>query len=137
MVNGTSAEKLGPSGEARAVDQTRSAPAQSARTQARSVLLVVPPFQSVLFPTMGVSQLKANLEAQGFPTEILYLNLRFAERIGVNLYGSIAEQSPADSLFGEFFRARAANVNIGFVLKRTPCYDRQQPWKSIWRDPVK
>ena len=39
------------------------------------ILLVVPPFQTTFTPAIGVSQLKSNLDAQAFATEILYLNL--------------------------------------------------------------
>lgn len=48
----------------------------------QSVLLVVPPFHGLKCPALGVSQLKANLLAAGIDAGGLYLNLRFAERIG-------------------------------------------------------
>lgn len=55
----------------------------------RRVLLVVPPFRSVVRPALGVSQLKANLVEQGFPTEIVYLNLRLASILGAHLYEAL------------------------------------------------
>ncbi|MEW6742090.1 MAG: RiPP maturation radical SAM C-methyltransferase [Planctomycetota bacterium] len=65
------------------------------------VLLVVPPFIDLTRPALGVSQLKANLEAQGFPTEVLYLNLRFAERLGVDRYETIQGRLTYYALAGE------------------------------------
>jgi ribosomal peptide maturation radical SAM protein 1 len=65
------------------------------------IILVAPPFQSVTRPALGVSQLKANLIRQGFPTEIVYLNLRFAELIGLDTFERISEQE-SGHLFGEF-----------------------------------
>jgi len=66
------------------------------------VLLVVPPFHETAHPALGVSQLKANLEANGFRAEVLYLNLRFAERVGLGLYKKISsEPVQIYSLVGE------------------------------------
>lgn len=67
-----------------------------------SILLVVPPFQGTTCPALGVSLLQATLEAQGFPTEILYLNLSFAERIGLDTYAWISEHTTFNGLLGEF-----------------------------------
>ena len=55
------------------------------------LLLVVPPFHGITRPALGVSQLKANLEARGVRAEVLYLNLLFAERIGLQLYEGMSE----------------------------------------------
>jgi ribosomal peptide maturation radical SAM protein 1 len=65
------------------------------------ILLIVPPFQSITRPALGVSQLKAILDEAGFPTEILYLNLLYAELIGPDLYEWISN-STTTILFGEF-----------------------------------
>jgi ribosomal peptide maturation radical SAM protein 1 len=67
-----------------------------------SILLVVPPFQGTTCPALGVSLLKASLAAQGFSAEILYLNLRFAERIGLDTYAWISEHTTFNGLLGEF-----------------------------------
>lgn len=56
------------------------------------VLFIVPPFQSVLRPAIGVSQIKANLLERGINAEILYLNLRFADILGVRLYEKLNSQ---------------------------------------------
>ncbi len=67
--------------------------AQDLRKVEGPLLLVVPPFFDATRPALGVSQLKANVEMQGVPTEILYLNLDFAERIGLDLYQTISERT--------------------------------------------
>lgn len=65
------------------------------------ILLIVPPFQSITRPALGVSQLKSILDEAGFPTEILYLNLRYAELIGPDIYEWISNNATT-ILFGEF-----------------------------------
>jgi len=74
------------------------------RTKQGPILLVVPPFQTTFTPSLGVSQLKANLAAQSFDTEILYLNLRYAELIGAKDYEAIV--SRASNLFGDYIFSR-------------------------------
>ena len=69
------------------------------------VLLVVPPFFGIRCPALGVSQLKANLEAQGYPTEVLYLNLRFAERVTPLVYEWLS--GTGKYLLGEFIFSHA------------------------------
>jgi hypothetical protein len=58
------------------------------------VLLVVPPFHQVFIPAIGVSLLKAALARLGIPCDVWYLNIRFAERLGPDLYTSIASEDP-------------------------------------------
>jgi ribosomal peptide maturation radical SAM protein 1 len=65
------------------------------------ILLIVPPFQSITRPALGVSQLKAILQEAGFPTQILYLNLSYAEHIGPDVYEWISNGTTT-ILFGEF-----------------------------------
>jgi ribosomal peptide maturation radical SAM protein 1 len=66
-----------------------------------SILLIVPPFQITARPALGVSQLKANLQEQGFSAGILYSHFSFAERIGLDLYEWIFG-STFNTLTGEF-----------------------------------
>ena len=73
-------------------------------TRQGCILLVVPPFQTTFTPSLGVSQLKANLDAHSFDTEILYLNLRYAELIGAKDYEAIV--SRASNLFGDYVFSR-------------------------------
>lgn len=47
------------------------------------------PFDSPFHPSMGLSLLKAGLASSGIPVSILYLTLRFAERIGASTYLNI------------------------------------------------
>lgn len=75
--------------------------ARTASSKAGEVLLVVPPFQACARPSLGVSQLKANLAAHGIPARVLYLNLLFAERIGWQVYEWISHSRFHD-LIGEF-----------------------------------
>lgn len=57
----------------------------------RPVVLVVPPFFSAVRPALGVSQLKANLAGAGFRVELLYLNLSFAEQVGLYTYERLSQ----------------------------------------------
>ncbi len=66
------------------------------------VLLVVPPFHQVFIPALGVSLLKAALARAGIPCDVLYLNIRFAERIGAELYSHIAVGGSHPALAGEW-----------------------------------
>ncbi len=66
----------------------------------RKVLLVVPPFHATRCPALGVSQLKANLTANGYYVEVLYLNLLFSERVTPLVYEWLT--GTGKSLFGEF-----------------------------------
>lgn len=78
-------------------EQDAAAPQDAAK---QCVLLVVPPFQTTTTPALGVSQLKANLDQAGIPTRVSYLNLRFAERIGLKTYERIGLTSR--EMVGEF-----------------------------------
>ena len=85
--------------------------ARPAASTSPSVLLVVPPFRSVVVPALGASLLKANLLQAGLSAEILYLNLRFADRIGVTLYEHLGKDillSTGDFVFScvRFARTR-------------------------------
>lgn len=66
------------------------------------ILLVVPPFQGTTSPALGVSLLKANLEKHGYKSEILYLNLSFAQRIGLDMYQWICAETMLNGMLGEF-----------------------------------
>src|SRR5262245_59092644 len=70
------------------------------------VVIVVPPFQSIVRPSLAAGQLKANLRAAGFDAEVLYLNLLFADQIGAHVFDWISE-SVTRSLFGEFLFSRS------------------------------
>ncbi|MCF8056191.1 MAG: RiPP maturation radical SAM C-methyltransferase [Desulfocapsa sp.] len=66
------------------------------------VLLIVPPFRSVVRPALSVSLLKAGLPNGEYESKVLYLNLMFADKIGVHLHetlGSNHAVSLGDFLF--------------------------------------
>lgn len=72
-----------------------------AHSRNEKVLLVVPPFSSVALPNLGVGQLQANLERAGYPTRVLYLNIGFATRIGIEAAQWISNAT-FGKLLGEF-----------------------------------
>lgn len=95
-------------------------PGPGVRQAARrsSVVLVVPPFRSVLRPALGVSIIQANLSAAGIDSEILYLNLRFAERIGARLYENVGGHTvaaPGDFVFSCVRFARGRDAIVRYV----------------------
>lgn len=67
-----------------------------------SVILVCAPFLSVVRPALGVSNIKAALESSGVQTSIEYLNIQFANRIGVDAHEDIAEKSSPVLMIGEW-----------------------------------
>ncbi len=69
------------------------------------VLLVVPPFHQAFIPALGVSLLKAALTRADIRCDVLYLNIRFAERIGPELYTEIASEGRIQALAGEWIFA--------------------------------
>ncbi len=79
---------------------TATAPVRPALSVEPLILLVVPPFQGLACPALGVSQLKGNLLQHGFRSEVLYLNLAFADRVGAELYEWISGTGPY--LLGDF-----------------------------------
>lgn len=81
-------------------------------------LLVVPPFQGVTCPALGVSLLKATLTAQGYAADLVYLNLRFAERIGVETYAWISEHTTFNGMLGEYIFASLLSERTAHDLAR-------------------
>jgi ribosomal peptide maturation radical SAM protein 1 len=69
------------------------------------VLIVNMPFFNLRWPNLGPSLLKAALTRRGIGCDIAYLNFDFAERVGLEHYGWIAD-SFAFVLGGERFFAR-------------------------------
>ncbi len=67
----------------------------------RQVVLVVPPFQMPKLPALGVSQMKANLERAGYPTRLLYLNVGYADAIGIDAYNWISSDTDT-AMLGEY-----------------------------------
>lgn len=63
------------------------------------------PWNSLLYPSLGLSMLKGGLADRGISAEIRYFNFPFAERIGVDPYLNIANQSTYDLLGDWVFAA--------------------------------
>src|SRR6478672_8438686 len=72
------------------------------------ICLIVMPFGSISRPAIGVSLLKAALTKIGVSTKIHYFNLKFAERIGLELNDRLAETSLDSPLIGELIFSRFA-----------------------------
>ena len=70
------------------------------------VLLVVMPFGGIERPQIGVSTLKAGLQAQGTPCDIAYLNLAFAAMIGSRFYSWLSNEYNYSVFAGERAFAR-------------------------------
>jgi ribosomal peptide maturation radical SAM protein 1 len=66
----------------------------------QDVLLVVPPFAHVAFPTLGPSLLVAGCRRLGLRARIVYANLLLAARIGHEPYSAVS-LSPREALLGE------------------------------------
>lgn len=70
-----------------------------------NVLLINMPFAS-LRPSIGLGLLKAHLGGIGVTARVAYFNMRFAERLGWQPYGEVAELAPVQALVGEWVFAR-------------------------------
>ena len=75
----------------------------------QDVVLVSMPFGPEMSPSLGLSLLKAGLTARGRPARVLYFTLRFAERIGVSFYSTVATDGSRSvrELLGEWIFRRA------------------------------
>jgi len=71
------------------------------------VLLIVPPFAELKYPSLGVHLLQACGLKAGFRVQVLYANLALAAVIGEENYARISN-SPMGSFAGERFFARCA-----------------------------
>jgi ribosomal peptide maturation radical SAM protein 1 len=69
------------------------------------VAFVVMPFADNQSPAIGVSLLKAQLDARGRASRILYFNIEFAELIGQPLYYRLSNGMSTNALIGEWFFA--------------------------------
>lgn len=92
------------------------------RTKKR--LLIVPPFWSLDMPCLGVHILHSLARQAGFEVDILYANILFASRIGVEKYINISSGMDMKML-GERVFARAAHQKIPLLG-----YNREQMFSS-------
>ncbi len=80
-----------------------SCPARPAEN-AGSVALVCMPWVSLETPSIAMGLLKRYVETAGFVPDLYYLNIRFAERIGLRLYQQIARAGHVET---EWFFSQA------------------------------
>ena len=66
------------------------------------IILVSMPFASVHYPCLGISLLKADLNRAGFPCDLKYFNLKYADKIGLKTYSDISEKAPFLAFLGEW-----------------------------------
>jgi ribosomal peptide maturation radical SAM protein 1 len=71
------------------------------------VLLIVPPFQALKYPSLGVHLLQACGREAGFRVQVLYANILLASLMGEEAYAKICD-APEESFAGERFFARCA-----------------------------
>jgi ribosomal peptide maturation radical SAM protein 1 len=71
------------------------------------VLLIVPPFHSLKYPSLGLHLLQACGREAGFRVEVLYANMLLASIMGEDLYEDICH-APKETFAGERFFARSA-----------------------------
>lgn len=69
--------------------------------------LVSMPWGAVDRPALGISLLKAGLAGRGFPCDILYLNLPFAEQLGLSTYNWVYSGLPHIAFAGDWTFAEA------------------------------
>jgi len=62
-----------------------------AKTHHSDVVLICPPFLDWKLPSIGLSLLKQTVANMNITAELLYFNILFAKRIGVDLYNSIID----------------------------------------------
>ncbi|MCE5315067.1 RiPP maturation radical SAM C-methyltransferase [bacterium] len=75
------------------------------KTESPRILLFVPPFEAVIFPSLAVHQLEAQLRADGLSCDICYSNALYASMIGFDLYHKISWRSPLSLLGDRIFAA--------------------------------
>lgn len=66
------------------------------------VILVHMPWGALERPALGLSLLAANLRRRGIGCEVRYLNMRFADRVGVDLYQRITHDLPHVAFAGDW-----------------------------------
>ncbi len=82
-----------------------AAAAQSVKST--DICFIVPPFDSILFPPLGVSVLASSLLARGFSVRIVYGSLLLAARMGAETYRTICNSSIKELLGEKLFRSAA------------------------------
>lgn len=86
------------------------------------VVLVATPFLSVARPALGISALKAALAERGIASTLLYLNVEFAARMGVDAAEHVAERTPTHLLAGEWVFSPASGPDDLLLSPSDPFY---------------
>ncbi|TCO62163.1 RiPP maturation radical SAM C-methyltransferase [Actinocrispum wychmicini] len=77
------------------------------------VAFVVMPYAEVRWPALGVSLLQAALRRTGLDSDVVYVNVDWADTIGHPLYDRVGVSSPTTSLSGEWIFADLVNEPAG------------------------
>jgi ribosomal peptide maturation radical SAM protein 1 len=87
--------------------QTVATDARELSAETCDVLILVPPFFELRYPSLGAHVLQACARAAGFRVRAYYANLLFAAHVGLERYAAMAK-APAGTFLGERLFARAA-----------------------------
>jgi len=98
--------------------------------RARGGLLIVPPFQDLNRPSLGVHILQACAHAAGMPVSVLYANLAFAAMIGEEAYDALGASTA--SLSGERLFAAAAYGLAAPDAAATPDHAALAAQAEVW-----
>ena len=81
------------------------------------VLLIIPPFGGIDYPSLALHLLQAVARARGIEVDVLYANLALAAVIGESDYGALSYNCPVRALMGERFFAQVAyGRSLGSLL---------------------
>jgi ribosomal peptide maturation radical SAM protein 1 len=75
------------------------------RNGVTDVVFPLMPFADVGRPALGVSLLNAAARRMGITSSVVYFNLDFAERCGLDIYRLVSDLLPPDALLGEWLFA--------------------------------
>ncbi len=95
-----------------------------------SVAFVNMPLFAVDRPALGISMLKADLERHDIPCLNLYLNIPYAERIGLEFCGEL-DFLPRDAMAGDWIFAESL---WGRSAERDTAYLRLISGNKVWED---
>jgi ribosomal peptide maturation radical SAM protein 1 len=104
-------------------------------------LIIVPPFASMIRPSMGVHLLQSCAREAGFKVEILYANLILAAEIGEELYEKIC-YSTTNSLTGErifssaAYEDRLVRMQSSTNYRFKPALSRLEAKAINWADTI-
>ncbi len=116
-----------------AADRSRVDPALG------EVALVVMPFSTIMYPSIAVGQIQAQLLASGLSAFSAYINVEFAERFGIQPYELIARRRGVDVQLGEWLFAEEAWDGPPAMDEAAFCAIAEaetQTLRTVWDDPL-